>query len=213
MPHRPSYSLTELSLLALAMIVACGTVVLALAHPELWARVGREDGLVEVTTVFAFLALSAVAATRIIRSHRGARAPSFVVVLAGIFGAGEEVSWGQRILAREPPAFFATHNVQGETNIHNLLHPPWDALLGAILILGLCLSPLLIERPWVQRLEHLGLPWPRRHHAAVLAMCLAAVLLGALITQVGDLEEVGELVVVLIVSAIWSRRQDFAKDR
>ncbi len=36
------------------------------------------------------------------------------------FAAGEEISWGQRILHFPVPAFFASNNSQGEFNIHNL---------------------------------------------------------------------------------------------
>ena len=42
--------------------------------------------------------------------------------LAGLFffGAGEEISWGQRIFGIAEPASLAQKNVQGELNIHNL---------------------------------------------------------------------------------------------
>ncbi|GAB4399852.1 MAG: hypothetical protein OHK003_24770 [Anaerolineales bacterium] len=36
------------------------------------------------------------------------------------FGAGEEISWGQRIFGIEEPASLAEQNTQGELNIHNL---------------------------------------------------------------------------------------------
>ena len=32
----------------------------------------------------------------------------------------EEISWGQRILGTESPEFFLTHNIQQETNLHNV---------------------------------------------------------------------------------------------
>jgi hypothetical protein len=36
------------------------------------------------------------------------------------FGAGEEISWGQRIFGIAQPEILAEQNVQGELNIHNL---------------------------------------------------------------------------------------------
>ena len=46
----------------------------------------------------------------------------FMILLALVFlfGAGEEISWGQRILGFEPPAEIKEVNVQSEFNIHNL---------------------------------------------------------------------------------------------
>lgn len=34
--------------------------------------------------------------------------------------AGEEISWGQRIFQWQTEGYFSAHNVQGETNLHNL---------------------------------------------------------------------------------------------
>jgi hypothetical protein len=36
------------------------------------------------------------------------------------FSFAEEISWGQRMLDTETTGFFSKHNVQNETNIHNL---------------------------------------------------------------------------------------------
>ncbi len=40
--------------------------------------------------------------------------------LAFFFAAGEEISWGQRILGFKPPEWFVENNAQEEFNIHNL---------------------------------------------------------------------------------------------
>ena len=40
--------------------------------------------------------------------------------MAMFVGFGEEISWGQRIFDILSPDFFSKHNLQGETNIHNL---------------------------------------------------------------------------------------------
>lgn len=42
------------------------------------------------------------------------------LALLFFFGAGEEISWGQRIFGIAEPAALAQTNVQGELNIHNL---------------------------------------------------------------------------------------------
>ena len=37
-----------------------------------------------------------------------------------MFGAGEEISWGQRLFEIESSGFFDENNAQGEMNLHNL---------------------------------------------------------------------------------------------
>ena len=58
--------------------------------------------------------------------RRRKRSPVDVTLLAGLglfcwFVAGEEISWGQRLLAFQPPEFFLRENFQQELNLHNLL--------------------------------------------------------------------------------------------
>ena len=61
------------------------------------------------------------------------------------FVAMEEISWGQRFLAKSSSDYFRSHNMQGETNVHNLfVFQPY--LHGAYIIVGglltaLCLLP------------------------------------------------------------------------
>ncbi len=42
------------------------------------------------------------------------------MAIAFLFGAGEEVSWGQRILGLETPQWFREYNAQREINLQNL---------------------------------------------------------------------------------------------
>ena len=45
-----------------------------------------------------------------------------LILAAGlIFGAGEEISWGQRIFGIESSDFFKQNNAQQETNLHNMV--------------------------------------------------------------------------------------------
>jgi hypothetical protein len=57
--------------------------------------------------------------------HRASNPPlkqlSFIVLaLVFIFGAGEEISWGQRIFDIETPQVLKKENVQDEINVHNM---------------------------------------------------------------------------------------------
>jgi hypothetical protein len=86
----------------------------------------REDGLVEWLTfvellimcVFSFMMSKAFS-----HSNRESAAERvwFVLGFLFLFGAMEEISWGQRILGIESPQWFLIHNKQGEINVHNLV--------------------------------------------------------------------------------------------
>ncbi len=84
-----------------------------------------EDGLIEWLTVVALAVTAVVCFCRVV-SLWGERRPLFLVMtmllgLLFLFGAGEEISWGQRIFNTESSEFFQQHNAQGETNLHNLV--------------------------------------------------------------------------------------------
>ena len=52
------------------------------------------------------------------------RRRAYCYVLAGVccaLVAGEEISWGQRIVGFESPWFFQHYNAQGETDLHNVI--------------------------------------------------------------------------------------------
>ncbi len=194
---------SHLELIALATAVGCTLCVLAIVFvsPPAWARLGREDGVVEAANALALLALSATAAWRARRSPAGARAPSAALIIAGLLGAGEEVSWGQRLFGIEPPSFFLRHNAQGEMNLHNFLPSPWDGALAAGLICGFCAAPFFRRWRWAGKLRRHGVPWPCARHAAVLIGCII-LLAGLAATGVRELEELAELVIVLCLMAV-----------
>lgn len=83
-----------------------------------------EDGLLEWATVAALLISMTVCIGRLLSlwSVRKARFHLMLCFLALIclFGAGEEISWGQRIFGFASPAYFTDHNTQQEVGIHNL---------------------------------------------------------------------------------------------
>lgn len=49
-----------------------------------------------------------------------------------IFGAGEEISWGQHLFQYATPEFWKSHNVQAEFNVHNLIYFNQREFSGAI---------------------------------------------------------------------------------
>jgi hypothetical protein len=88
----------------------------------------EEDGVYEWAGTLGLLAAAiclAVAAVRTRRERDGAERPLKPFVLGGLglalfFAAGEEISWGQRLLGVETPDGVKEASGQDEINIHNL---------------------------------------------------------------------------------------------
>ncbi|RLA60362.1 MAG: hypothetical protein DRQ88_12905 [Epsilonproteobacteria bacterium] len=137
----------------------------------------REDGLIEWLT---FSALACSALLSFLRIKRLASIKNFWFVmgllffgLVFLFGAGEEISWGQRIFDWSVPEFFAKNNLQGETNIHNLVvggtkinKLVFGLLLGiAIGCYFLILPPLYKKIDKIKALvDSVALPIPKNSH-------------------------------------------------
>lgn len=101
----------------------------------------REDRIYETLSPIYLLVTSVVFAVAFFRSSVSfdLRNPLWIrrmiflgLALLFFFAAGEEISWGQRILGIETPEFIESHNVQKELTLHNL-----DIIQGADAIIPL----------------------------------------------------------------------------
>ena len=128
----------------------------------------QEDGLYETVGTLGFLAAAVFLAVNAVRTHRAirdgrddsSRLKPWILGGLGLglfFAAGEEISWGQRILGIETPDELADANVQGETNLHNL-----EAVNGAmdvgfqLMWAGLFVGLPLLAALWPWASETLG---------------------------------------------------------
>jgi hypothetical protein len=111
-------------LLTLPILGAMG-IALAAGHPRLFHFLIDEDHVIEWTQFFSILAASFVflaAGWTAWRLGRLGLAAVFLLVAAASFiVAGEEISWGQRVLHFGTPTALEDVNHQGEANIHNIL--------------------------------------------------------------------------------------------
>ena len=110
---------------ALALVLGGGLVFLYFKANATYLQLGAEDALGEnLTAIFYAVAGGLLLLTAGLRLHRGARLHTqtltLLLALFFIFVAGEEISWGQRILGLHTPDVIAKNNVQGEFNFHNL---------------------------------------------------------------------------------------------
>lgn len=90
---------------------------------------GKEDGLFEYATAICFGVAGVLFLVCFATSRAGndllllqTRRNVFLLLLGllFLFGCGEEISWGQRLLGFDTPDSIARVNLQRETNIHNL---------------------------------------------------------------------------------------------
>ena len=84
----------------------------------------REDGAIEYATFFFLLLISLLQFFRLFSVSKDKKVlwkvSVFFLAILFLFGAGEEISWGQRIFDIQSGDFFSENNVQKETNLHNL---------------------------------------------------------------------------------------------
>ncbi|WP_396589106.1 hypothetical protein [Bermanella sp. R86510] len=202
-------------------------VAIAFVDPEYyttgWAR---EDGPVEWVTVFALLGAVVLCIHRVI-TLRKQKNMIFVLVwsmLAALafFGAGEEISWGQRILGIESPEWFEQNNAQKETNLHNLV--VGDTKINKLIFstgLALALLVYLIGFSIAYRksegfkrfAEYFAVPIAKLHH--VVAWISVAIIAEVIIKDVGrssELFEAGAAVVFLLNITFPYNRDSFTKN-
>lgn len=95
--------------------------VLALANPQLYNALTWEDQLVENLTAVWYLLASVLLFIVASIEQRGiARGIYIMVGIALVFIAGEEISWGQRIIGFATPDYLVDINDQEEFNFHNV---------------------------------------------------------------------------------------------
>lgn len=113
---------------AFASVSATFSYLVLLCDTSLIRFFCREDGFFENLGVLAFLVTSVLFVLAFVRTGPAGRSGklafvrSTYILLALLFiaCAGEEISWGQRILGIDTPEQFSAANTQGEINIHNL---------------------------------------------------------------------------------------------
>jgi hypothetical protein len=140
----------------LAAAIVVGALALARFAPERYGALMQEDRAVEWATVLLFLVAGVVRCYQAIRTRRAFDA---LVGLFCVFVAGEEISWGQRLIGFTPPGVFLEHNTQQEANVHNFAaifgRPKW-MLIIAIAGYGLLLPALAKGQPTRRLLGRVG---------------------------------------------------------
>ena len=192
-------------ILAVGLAVLAPVIVLVhLGKPSVLAGLTVEDGFVEYLTAALFLVSAvAFAAASLVRAAR----KLWVLPLAAacFLVAGEEVSWGQRLLGVGTPGALAEMNVQGETNLHNIegVHGIVRAVAVVVLVTVFALLPLAVRHSRALRDLAVRLRFPIPPLIAGLPVLVGIAFMAAPRLLAGEvsfaLDEVGEL----YVAAAW----------
>ncbi len=163
-----------------------------------------EDGVLEWLTVVALLTSMVVCWQRLLRAGLRRGWPYGIVTLLltlfFLFGAGEEISWGQRLIGLESNEFFQTYNAQKETNLHNMTvngkkinQLIFGTGLALVLLIYLAvLTPLYHKRPSVKDwLNRWAVPIPKGYQ--IVGYILILVTVEVVVKALSDTGRRGEL--------------------
>jgi len=150
----------------------------------------KEDGLIENGTALIFFVAAAWLILRLWKTRSGKGKwyvmTSLLIIMAALFVAGEEISWGQRVFNIDTPEYLAERNAQSELNLHNLVVGDvkinkliFGQLLTASIILYLVLIPVLYQKweAFHRFVHYLFIPVSRYHHAIAYSILLLIVLI------------------------------------
>lgn len=170
-----------------------------------------EDGPVEWPTALFLFFTSLVCLYRVFQ-YRKMKRPLWLLTLGGLavlffFAAGEEISWGQRLLGIESGEFFLEHNKQAETNLHNLIVKGqnlniliFSRLMFSVLIIYFAFSRLMVLKiPVIRKLvNNFRIPLPKNQHIIMMLVATLMVLLINL-TKESELHELSFALVFFLI--------------
>ena len=147
-----------------------------------------EDGFIEWITVCALAFGSFICFYRanVLKPFRRRRFTLGLTLmgLLFLFGLGEEISWGQRIIGFESPQFFKQYNTQMEFNLHNLKFGEtkinklvFGLILGIIVGIYFLILPVLYRKVKKVKefIDSFAIPIPKNLHILVYILLVIGV--------------------------------------
>ena len=179
----------------------------------------QEDGFIEYATFFFLFCISILCFSRLITQFKNQQLLWKIGVLGAallfLFGAGEEISWGQRIFGIESGEFFQGNNLQKETNFHNLeiggvkLNKLiFSQLLTLFMALYLLVFPFVYNKwNWLHKTTNsFAVPVPKIHQ--IIAF-LSSTIIIAILPNLSRKWEVYELFFACIFFLIFLKPRNF----
>lgn len=197
----------------LAIVLGAGAVLSRSDQVFFKERFVVEDGLIEWTTVVALFFAGIVMLRRCWQLHDRPwlffRLVCLGAALVMFFGAGEEISWGQRLFDVETPELLKKHNRQSEMNLHNLKFGDFSVnkiifskLLAVCIVSYVLIMPILYRRKEsVARLiDRFAIPVPRAIHTVAWLILIACTEGGVIASKKsGELTEFGGSLLFLLI--------------
>lgn len=181
---------------AAVLILTAVAITTHFYDPKLLYRYCGEDSYVESLTVL-FYAGSVLFFVLANSQSKFMNIWMWVFAFIGFFIAGEEISWGQRMFHFDS-RLLSEHNVQQETNIHNLEGIHQNIRLLAVLVLAV----LCFGIPWTNRLVarlkdfylRIHLPVYPLWTCGIVAIAILLMAVPRLLTgkEIYNLDEMGE---------------------
>lgn len=195
-------------------------------HDSFKALFVLEDGFTEWSTVVTLVIGIFVCFRRVwlLKQQR----PMLFLFMTGLlglfffFGAGEEISWGQRIFNIESSEFFAQNNAQGETNLHNLVVNDtkinklvFGRGIGILLLLYLfVLIPLYKRKEGVKKfLDKFAVPIAQNYQIAAYIVLLLVVQVLMASSKKGEMLEFAGSIIFLLNVAFPYNKSNFEPER
>ena len=181
-----------------------------------------EDGFTEWSTVVMLIIGLLVCFRRVwlLKDQRGFSF-LFMTTLLGLFfffGAGEEISWGQRLFNIESSEFFTENNAQGEMNLHNLVVRDtklnkviFGRGIGILLVLYLfVLIPLYKRKEAVKQfLDKFAVPIAQNYQIAAYIILLLVVQVLMASSKKGEMLEFAGSIIFLLNVAFPYNKENF----
>ncbi|MCX2680278.1 hypothetical protein OOZ15_10035 [Galbibacter sp. EGI 63066] len=140
------------------------SLYLGFSNPQYFDNTfAAEDNTVEYATALMLLCVSLLCFFRLFSIGKGKsftwKLGVFLFAILFLFGAGEEISWGQRIFNIESGEYFLQNNAQKETNFHNLVvggkkvnKIVFSQLLMVGMVIYLIFLPILYRKnTWIKK--------------------------------------------------------------
>lgn len=202
--------------LILVAVFLAFAVVLARVNPDAFAnQFTVEDGFVEWITSMTLFGAFCFSVHRLVSAHHlfGYRGKLVLVFVAAVclFGAGEEISWGQRLFGIETPQALMERNAQQEINLHNLTFE-WNGktvkvnrlVFGRGLALAMVfylfvMTPLHRRSPRVRRtIDSWAIPIPAIHQVLAYVAVVGVVEMLVDSSKRGEMTEFAGAIVFLL---------------
>lgn len=145
-----------------------------------------------------------------------------LMAVALFFGAGEEISWGQRIFHIQSSEFFKENNAQAETNLHNMIVD--GVKLNKIIfsnLMSICFGFYFLFVPLLWKkskklnalIDQFGISVPRPIHVIGFIIITLLILIPIEHSRKWEIWEYAfALVMFLIVYNPWNKEEIFSKN-